>query len=60
VRLAVPDVFAENGDDLGIGLGVEVVTSLDKDVLEFLVYFISLHRMRVSSHHELTVGDDTV
>lgn len=37
VGLRVPDVFTENGDDLGIGLGVEVVSSLDEDVLELLV-----------------------
>lgn len=37
VGLRVPDVFTENGDDLGIGLGVEVVPSLDEDVLELLV-----------------------
>ena len=37
VGLRVPDVFAENGDNLGIGLGMEVVSSLDEDVLELLV-----------------------
>lgn len=37
VGLRVPDVFTENGDNLGIGLGVEVVSSLDEDVLELLV-----------------------
>jgi len=37
VGLRVPDVFTENGDDLGIGLGVKVVSPLDEDVLELLV-----------------------
>jgi hypothetical protein len=37
VRLAVPDVFTEDGNDLGIGLGVEMVSSLDENKLELLV-----------------------
>lgn len=37
VRLAVPDVFTEDGNDLGIGLGVEMVPSLDENKLELLV-----------------------
>jgi hypothetical protein len=41
VGLAVPNVFTEDGDDLGIGLGVEVVSSLDEDKLEFLVCMVS-------------------
>jgi hypothetical protein len=41
VGLTVPDVFTKDGDDLGIGLGVEVVSSLDEDKLEFLVYIVS-------------------
>ena len=41
MRLAVPDIFTEDGDNLGIGLGVEVVPSLDEDVLELLVYIVS-------------------
>ena len=39
--LRVPDVFTEDGDDLGISLGVEVVSSLDEDELEFLVCMVS-------------------
>ena len=41
MRLAVPNVFTKDGDDLGIGLGVEVVSTLDENKLEFLVYMIS-------------------
>jgi hypothetical protein len=41
VGLTVPHVFTEDGDDLGIGLGVEMVTSLDEDKLEFLVCMVS-------------------
>ena len=39
--LAVPNVFTKDGDDLSIGLGMEVVSSLDEDELEFLVYIVS-------------------
>jgi hypothetical protein len=38
VRLAVVDVFAEHGDGLSVGLGVEGVASFKKHQLEFLVY----------------------
>jgi hypothetical protein len=41
VGLAIPNVFTKDGDDLGIGLGVEVVSSLDEDKLEFLVCMVS-------------------
>jgi hypothetical protein len=41
VGLAVPDVLTEYSDNFGIGLGVEVVTPLDEDVLELLVYLVS-------------------
>jgi hypothetical protein len=41
VGLTVPDVFTEDGDDFGIGLGVEVVSSLDENVFELLVCIIS-------------------
>jgi hypothetical protein len=41
VGLAVPNVFTEDGDDLGIGFSVEVVSSLDEDKLEFLVCMVS-------------------
>lgn len=33
VRLAVPNVLAQNGDNLGIGVGEEVVASLKQDEL---------------------------
>ena len=38
VWLALEDVFAEDSDTFGIGVGVELVTSLDENVLEFLVW----------------------
>jgi hypothetical protein len=41
VGLAVPDVFTEDGNDLGIGFGVEVVSSLDENVFELLVCMVS-------------------
>ena len=40
--LTVPNVFTKDGDDLGIGLGMEVVSSLDEDKLEFLVCMVSI------------------
>ena len=50
MRLAVPDIFTEDGDNLGIGLGVEVVSSLDEDVFELLVYIVSdLSRVNASA-----------
>jgi hypothetical protein len=37
VGLGVPDVFTKNGDDFGIGLGMEMVSPLDEDIFELLV-----------------------
>lgn len=37
VWLAFENVFAEYSDAFGIGVGIEVVTSLDENVLELLV-----------------------
>jgi hypothetical protein len=44
VRLAVPDVFAENSDSLSVGIGKELVASLEKDELELLVYRLARSR----------------
>lgn len=33
VRLTVPNVFTQHGDGFGIGVGVELVSALDKDGL---------------------------
>jgi hypothetical protein len=37
VGLAVPDISTENGDNFGIGVGVERVSALVQDVLQLLV-----------------------
>ena len=37
VGLRVPDVLAEDGDGLGVGLGLKVVASLLENKLELLV-----------------------
>jgi hypothetical protein len=37
VRLAVPHVLAQHGDRLGVGVGVELVATLDEDSLELFV-----------------------
>lgn len=60
--LALKDVFAEHSDTLGIGVGVEVVTSLDKDILELLVWVVSVAGPYVSllaSHSQLVMIPST-
>lgn len=37
MRLAVKDVLAEHSDDFGVGVGIEMVASLDENVLELFV-----------------------
>lgn len=37
VGLTVPDVLAKNSNGFCVGIGVELVTSLKKDKLEFLI-----------------------
>lgn len=58
VGLAIPDVLAQDGDDFGVGVGVEVVTALDQDVLELLVCVWSVRAAREAN--PLTVGNDTI
>jgi hypothetical protein len=50
-RLRVVNVLAENGDGFGVGIGVESVSSLLKNELDFLVYAV----VRSVSHQAVGV-----
>ena len=58
VGLAIPDVFAEHGNGLGVGIGAECIASFVQDELEFFV--CESRRDTQGFSAGLTVGDDTV